>query len=684
MRQGGQGGRDAMNMHLIDWVIVAAVLSVLILIVTSTRKHMHGVSGFLAADRCGGRYLLCISEGIAGLGAVTLLAFWQQYTKTGFTGIWWSLPNWPLLFVLALSGWVLYRYRQTRALTLAQFLEMRYSRNFRVYAGMLAFLSGVINYGVFPGLNARLFIHFCGLPEQFDVAGAQIPTFPVVMALLLGLALFFTFMGGQIAIMLSNFFQGVLCMIVLVVAALVVYVKVGWPHIGEGLATAPANQSLVNPFKTSEIEGFNMWFFLIQYFLWFYQWKAWQGTQAYNASAKTPHEAKMAQILGMWRYFAQEMLVPIFAICALAFLVHADFASEAASVKQTLAQMGSEKLQTQMTVPIVLGKILPVGIMGALTVVILAAAVSTDESYLHSWGSIFIQDVVMPLRRTPLSPEAHLWCLRLSICGVALFAFVFSMYFSMTDYIRMFFAVTGAIYLGGAGCCIIGGLYTRLGTTTAAWAVMIVAPIMAVVNILCGQIVAADPAARGLMPWLQSALYPLGGLGEIIRGIGRIDGQVASFHISAAAIATYVLVSLLSYRGKFDLDRMLHRGRHAVAEDIAKGGAEMTGLAKWLGITRDFTPWDKVIYYGSVGWMVLWAVVFALGVYYHYLITEIPDALWSSFWRMIIWLALILGFVVTVWFLIGGVRDVKEMIHLLRTRVQDETDDGRVVHEEEV
>ncbi len=670
-------------MHLIDWVIVAVVLSLLGFIVSGTRRYMHGVSDFLAASRCGGRYLLCISEGMAGLGAVTLLAFWQQYTKTGFTGIWWSLPNWPLLFVLALSGWVLYRYRQTRALTLAQFLEMRYSRRFRVYAGMLAFVSGIINYGVFPGLNARLFIHFCGLPASLDLGLMQIATFPLVMAIFLGLALFFTFMGGQIAIMLTNFMQGVFCMIVMVVAAVSVYAKVGWSHISEGLAMAPENQSLVNPFKISEIEGFNMWFFLIQYFLWFYQWKAWQGTQGYNAAAKTPHESKMAQILGMWRFFAQEMLIPIFAVCAVAFLLHGDFAGEAASANRTLAALGNEKLQTEMTVPVVLGQILPIGIMGAFAVVILAAAVSTDESYLHSWGSIFIQDVIMPLRKTPLSPQAHLWCLRWSICGVAVFGFIFSMVFSMTDYIRMFFAVTGAIYLGGAGCCIIGGLYTRLGTTAAAWAVMIVAPIMAVVNIVCGQIVAVQPGARGAFAWLQHSLYQYDGLAPTIQWIGGIDGQVASFYISAAAIAVYLFVSIVSYRGKFDLDRMLHRGRYAVAEDIAEGGAQRTSLAKLLGITRDFTRSDKVIYYGSIAWMALWAAVFALGTGYHYLVAEIPDAVWESFWRLIIWLALGLGSTITAWFLIGGVRDTKEMFHLLRTRVQDDTDDGRVMHEDE-
>lgn len=42
------------------------------------------------------------------------------------------------MIVMALSGWVIYRFCQTCAMTLAQFFEMRYSRRFRVFAGLVA------------------------------------------------------------------------------------------------------------------------------------------------------------------------------------------------------------------------------------------------------------------------------------------------------------------------------------------------------------------------------------------------------------------------------------------------------------------------------------------------------------------------------------------------------------------
>ena len=45
--------------------------------------------------------------------------------------------------------------------------------------------------------------------------------------------------------------------------------------------------------------------------------------------------------------------------------------------------------------------------------VMLAAFISTHDTYLHSWGSIFIQDVVLPFRKKPFAPRQQMWLLRL-------------------------------------------------------------------------------------------------------------------------------------------------------------------------------------------------------------------------------------------------------------------------------
>ena len=47
---------------------------------------------------------------------------------------------------------------------------------------------------------------------------------------------------------------------------------------------------------------------------------------------------------------------------------------------------------------------------------------------------------------------------------MTIFAFCWSLLFPQTTYIYMYFALTGAIFLGGAGSVIIGGLYWKRGT----------------------------------------------------------------------------------------------------------------------------------------------------------------------------------------------------------------------------
>src|SRR5438034_6171934 len=118
-----------------------------------------------------------------------------------------------------------------------------------------------------------------------------------------------------------------------------------------------------------------------------------------------------------------------------------------------------------------------------------------DTGHLHSWGSIFIQDVVLPLKRKAMSPRQHIWALRISVAAVAGFALLFSTVFTQTQYINFWWNLTGTMFTAGAGAAIIGGLYWKKGTTTAAWAAAITGSVLATVGILC---------TSNLWPWISA------------------------------------------------------------------------------------------------------------------------------------------------------------------------------------
>jgi SSS family solute:Na+ symporter len=541
----------------------------------------------------------------------------------------------------------------------------------------MAFASGIVNFGIFPGVNARFFIYFCGLPETVNLLGLDVSTFPLVMLASLSISLFCTFTGGQIAVITTDFIQGIFSMTVILVTCTFLLVMLGWDRIVDALNTAPPNQSWLNPFEISETKGYNISFYLIQYFLWVYWWKAWQGTQGYYSSARTPHEARMAQVWGTWRYFAQEMMVPIFAVSAIAVFHHQDFAALVAPAKQTLDGLTDEMVRSQLTVPLALSKILPIGLMGALTALMMAAALGCEQAYLHSWGSIFVQDVFLPLYKKKLSPQAHLWMLRGAILGVAVFIFTFSLLFKQTEYIRIYFSVTGAIYLGGAGACIAGGLYWKYGKTPAAWCALILGAAVAVGGLFVRQIALAKPEIGGTMASCQACLYQNDLLKNAIERIGAYDGQWMSFFAGLVAISTYIIISLLSPGGTYNLDKLLHRGKYAVADDVVEGEAEGKGLLRLLGIGPEFSRWDRRLYLSSIGWILLWGGIFVVGTAWH-LLFGISTNTWTSFWHFMVWMAIVLAAVVVSTLFVGGIINLREMFELLRTRVRDHTDDGTV------
>ncbi len=630
-------------------MVLGSVVGVMVFGAVLSRSYMRSVADFLVAGRTAGRYLLTVSQGVAMVGAISIVGFFEQNYVGGFPLTWWGLTTAVVVLVITVSGFVIYRFRQTRSLTLAEFFERRYSKNFRVFVGLIAFLAGIINFGIFPAVGARFFIHFVGLPQHLSVLGLEVGTFPLLMIILLSLALFFVFSGGQVAVIIADFIQGTFVNVVFVVITIYLLFLVDWSQVLQALATAPENASLLNPFKTSQVEDFNFWFFLIGTIGVVYVVMSWQGPQAYNASARNAHEAKMGQVLTNYRDIPRILFVLVVPIVAYTILHHPDFASRATYVNDVLASAESETLRNQLRVPIVLTAILPVGLMGAFAAVMLAAFISTHDTYLHSWGSIFIQDVVMPFRKTPLSKEQHLRVLRLSIFGVAVFIFLFSLLFQQSQYIALFFAITGAIFAGGSGSVLIGGLYWKRGTTAAAWSAMCIGSGIAVTGIVMHQVV-DDFFINGQMFW----------------GIAM-----------AASSATYILVSLLGKRTEFDLDALLHRGRHASDSETSVVDMVQSRGLKMLGMTKEFTRSDKAVYVLTYAMILGWTLVFVTGTIYS-LTHDVPDTSWAKFWHIYVYLQLAIAVVVVVWFTIGGVRDLKEMLRRLDVMERDDTDDGVV------
>ncbi len=654
-------------MHWLDWVIMALPLVICSGVVIYTKRYVRSVADFMAGGRNAGRFLLATARAEQGAGAVGYVSAFQIFLVAGFTITWWAQISIPVGLLVAISGFVIYRYRQTRAMTLGQFFEMRYGRGFRLFTGVVGFFAGLVNFGIIPVIGARFMVYLLELPPVLHVFSLEIQTYLVLMTIFLSISTLMTATGGQVTVLITDAIEGMYSQLMYTLIAITLLVFFfNWHDTHDVLLSAEAGKSLVNPFDTSAAKDFNIWFVLMFTIVGVYKIMAWQNSHAFNSSASTPHESVMGGIMGKWRALAITAMITLLAVIALTYLKSPE---GSVVVENILSQISDKATRNQMQVPVALSQLLPIGVKGALVSVILLGVIAGDGIHLHSWGSIFIQDVVVPLRKTPLPVKQHLLILRLAMVAVAVWAWSFGAFFPQVDYVALWFQVTEAIFTGGAGAAIIGGLYWSRGTAAAAWTAMITGS-----GLCTGGIITR-------VYW------------EKVYGQEFfLNGMQISFFASIIAVTLYVIVSHLTSKRPFNMDKLLHRGAYRVASDrdpvVEKSLKPGISLNRILGIDEQFSRSDRWITLGIFYWSMIWVVLFAVGSCVYVAGRALnhgtplwSDEGWASYWLVVsIYLPVLIGAGTTVWFTIGCWHDIGVFFSRLKEERVNPLDDGTVDH----
>jgi len=310
---------------------------------------------------------------------------------------------------------------------------------------------------------------------------------------------------------------------------------------------------------------------------------------------------------------------------------------------------------------------------------------------MHSWGSIIVQDIILPFRKEPFTPKQQLNLLRCIIAGVAVFAFLFSFFFAQMDYILMFFAITGAIWLGGAGPVIVFGLYWKRGTTAGAFAALGSGSILAVSGIICQQ-----TWAKYLYPTLEKydLVKSFAWFLDTVSGPFHpyvvwkmnpdkfpINSQEIYFISMLVAIFLYVTVSLITCRKPFNLERMLHRGIYADSETKPRiPWTFKSAFSKIIGIDANYTKGDRIL-----AWSVfLWSFGYGFCLCFLFIIIWNAFYRWPNEWWAIkfhittLLIPCVVAIISTIWFSIGGSVDLYRLFKSLASKHDDFNDDGRV------
>ena len=549
-------------MHWLDWLIVLVPLAFVLGVGWHTRRYICGVADYLAGGRICGRYVICVADIAGGLSVVGLVAYVEVHYKTGFALGFWQNLILPLSIVMSLTGYCIYRFRETRAMTLGQFLEMRYSRSFRIFGAALRSLSEMLANMILPALAARFFIHYLGLPLTFEFFGLAIPTFMAVVVLTLSMAVAIMLWGGTLTICVTDTIQGLIFYPTLAVFVVFILWSFSWSgEIMPVMMDRAPGESFLNPYDISKLRDFNAVMLVMLFVNAVMHRVSWTGA-GNSSAARTPHEQKMAGILGTWRAGFTWIFYLLMAAAVLTFLNHRHYASDAREIREALSARVAEEivpdeaarrlirervaalpasehvmgvdpplsqdanldtpyldaaretletaeggnaqfqqfrtLYHQLMLPATMRRLLPVGLAGLFGLLIVLMVLSTDTSRIFSASQTIANDVILPFKKGGFTPERHVRMIRWVTAGTAMFWLFGSFFMSQLDYIQLYITIMASLWVGGCGPVMIFGLYSRFGTTAGAFA-----SLAGGMTLSLGGILISRNWADRVYPWLE-------------------------------------------------------------------------------------------------------------------------------------------------------------------------------------
>ena len=744
-------------MNWYNWLIVVLPLLGVIYMALHARRYIRSVPDFLAGGRVCGRYLLAVGDMAAGLSVMTLVAFVEMHYKAGFSYGFWSGVIAPIGLIISLTGFCTYRLRETKALSMGQFLEMRYNRSFRLFCAFLRTSVEILSNAILPAISARFFIYLLGIPHYINIFGFKVQSLALVILMVLILAMIVLLSGGALSLLLTDTIQGLLTYPIIFIFTIYILMNFSWwDEIVPVMSDRISGESFINPYDIQSLRDFNLFAVFVSVFASILNRGIWFGGGS-SSAAKSAHEQKMASILGAWRNGFNPLFCLLLAGMILTVMNHVNYASKAKAIrteicsrvihdvvqddklrvkltqrtaaipeqrhiigkdvplseKQNLDSVymqtvldtfqespnGNIKFQefrtlyNQLRLPIAIRHILPGVLVGIFVLLMIMLMVSTDDSRIFSSAMTIVQDIIIPLRKEPLPPHVHIRLIKLLTFLVCIFFFIGSMFMTQLDYINLYLIIVGSVWSGGAGAVVLGGLYSRFGTTAGAYASIMTGVVVSGGGLMVqrnwadhvypfldrlGWIPAVSRimalSSRPFEPWIQWRM-------DAIKF--PVNSNEIMFIAMVLSIVMYCLVSWLTCRKPFDLDRMLHRGEYSVDGEVKhfEKLSIRNIFKKIIGITPDYTTSDKWIAYGTFIW--------SFGV--NFLLLFVGTIVWNTFykwpiswwgWRLFI-ISVLIGCVVAgfsmIWFMIGGIKDTKMLFHDLaaRTKIND-LDNGMV------
>ena len=429
-----------MHFHPLDWIIVIGYLVGTLAAGLYGKRYISGLSEFLLAGRQLGTFIGVATLAATEIGTITFMYYAELGYKTGFASFINGLVAGIAMIAIGQTGFIIRKLRALGLMTVPEFFQVKYSKNLRLMTGILVATGGILNMGVFLKVEGT----FLAI-----ISGISLDHLKATMTAILLLELAYTVLGGMVSIVITDFLQFLALSLSTILITLYSIHVVGWGHMRDSVWATMGSQGF-DPLANSQ---YGWAYIIFQVLLWMAVDTCWQTTAMRTFSTRDPETSKRVFSWTGFIYLGRGMMPMLWGIAAL-----------------TMLGPGVNSLEAM---PVMLTRILPVGILGLVVSGMLAATMSVNSSYLLGWSSIIAQDIILPLRREPLPPRSQVLLNRIANLFVSLFVLFWGIWYTLPGPTYFYLNITASIFLAGAFAAVIGGLFWSRANTLGGYCAML-------------------------------------------------------------------------------------------------------------------------------------------------------------------------------------------------------------------
>lgn len=471
----------------IDGSIVGVYLLIVMIAGLAVRKYVGKVEDFLVAGREMNVYLGVASLAATEFGIISCMTTGEHGYKFGFGGLVPGICLALAMFFVGVTGFCVKPLRDAGVITIPELFEQRFGKGVRWLSGVVIVLGGLLNMGIFLRVGGEFLVVASGLnPDYLELT---------MTALLLAVAAY-TILGGMLSVLVTDYLQFIVMSTGLIAVTLLILVKVGWTELVQSV-DMKLGAGGFNPIYHPE-KG---WAFVANQLLVSTAIVlTWQTIIARLLAAKDTSTGRKIYTRTSFFFVCRWLLPGIWGIAALAILTPQDFLTLPADMQADHARYA---------MPLLLGTIVPVGLMGLLIAAMLAADMSTDSAYMLTWASVIYNDILAPFRRGRWSERRGLLWNRMIVASIGVFLLIYGLWYELEGDLWSYLVLTGTIYFSSMSVLLVACCYWKRANDWGAYGAILLGAIMPVSFLVMQKIEFTRPFTK----WLGDDLAGIAGFG---------------------------------------------------------------------------------------------------------------------------------------------------------------------------